>query len=41
MEKGDVKKEEKKKAFTLLWEELKEKLMYKPVDYLFEYVNKS
>ena len=40
MEKGDVKKEEKK-AFTLLWEELKEKLMYKPVDYLFEDVNKS
>jgi formylmethanofuran dehydrogenase subunit E len=41
MEKGDVKKEEKKKAFTLLWEELKEKLMYKPVDSLFEDVNKS
>jgi len=40
MEKGDVKKEEKK-AFTLLWEELKEKWMYKPVDYLFEDVNKS
>ena len=40
VDKGDVKKEEKK-AFKLLWEELKEKLMYKPVDYLFEDVNKS
>ena len=40
MGKCDVKKEEKK-AFTLLWEKLKEKLMYKPVDYLFEDVNKS
>ena len=40
VDKGDVKKE-KKKAFTLLWEELKEKLMYKSVDSVFEDVNKS
>jgi hypothetical protein len=35
MGKGDVTKEEKK-AFKLLWGELKEKLMYKPVDSIFE-----
>jgi sirohydrochlorin ferrochelatase len=35
MGKGDVTKEEKK-AFKLLWEELKEKLMYKPMDSVFE-----
>ena len=35
MGKGDVTKEEKK-AFKLLWEELKEKLMYLPVDSIFE-----
>ncbi|MFZ2071788.1 MAG: hypothetical protein WAV32_09395, partial [Halobacteriota archaeon] len=29
---------EEKKAFTLLWEELKEKAMYKPVDRVFEEV---
>ncbi len=40
MEKGDVKKEEKK-AFKLLWGELKEKLMYLPVDSIFEDMNKS
>ena len=37
MGKGDVTKEEKK-AFKLLWEELKEKLMYKPMDSVFEEV---
>ena len=35
MGKGDVTKEEKK-AFKLLWGELKEKLMYLPVDSIFE-----
>ncbi|NQE52676.1 hypothetical protein C5S29_03715 [ANME-1 cluster archaeon GoMg3.2] len=35
MGKGDVTIEEKK-AFTLLWGELKEKLMYKPMDSVFE-----
>jgi len=37
MGKGDVTKEEKK-AFKLLWEELKEKLMYKPMDSVFDEV---
>jgi hypothetical protein len=35
MGKGDVTKEEMK-AFKLLWRELKEKLMYLPVDSIFE-----
>ncbi|MEA2051699.1 MAG: CbiX/SirB N-terminal domain-containing protein [Euryarchaeota archaeon] len=38
MGKGDVTKEEKK-AFKLLWRELKEKLMYLPVDSIFEESN--
>ena len=37
MGKGDVTKEEKK-AFKLLWGELKEKLMYKPIDSVFDEV---